>query len=672
MKKLYLILLSAACLCGTVSLRAQKANAGADREICLYDTLKVTGSGLNPGDTGTYRWRDISTNTVLSSDEYLVVKILSNSQRAYELRLMLSKNGQITVSYDTFTLKVNNLPTFQVAALPPRCYNDGPVYLSATCLARAYSGDNSRNSCNVRYYQNKTPSWISGAPSGPYVYDYTKYIQNAQIPKSGARDSICYDYTDYKGCYNKECKAIRLNPNPVAQFNSAQFAQCNGEPVLNNLAVLPFIKTGGIQSYRCLSVPAGSGINPDSAIRYNGSVFPAQWTLRCGSPADTQKTGTYVVEYCFKDAITGCSGCDTAAIEILKMVGITLLPLKSTCINQPLRLLDTFARRNDNGLPFGSGKWSCVEFNGSRNRSIPSVAAALNSVSSGRWFNPGIAAGVYMLKYTDTAGPCPQSDSAELINNGLPLVAIDVPDTVAFDDTVNLNNIVPAGPVGNWYGPGVSGRQFNPGISPQGRMFEGPYKIVYEYIHPLTGCMSSDSDYLMVQSLPELAIMPELAKPGSTYEADFGKSLMKHTDSRLQSCRWDFGNGSSSSAFSPGKITYADSGTYRVRCTVWDSRVFAADSVDITFDYKLTGISVHELLSGFRVFPNPAGAWLQIHVPANAVCSVYNMHGQAELSGISLQKGDNKLSVEDLPAGVYTLSVHLPGYSISKRLLLHK
>lgn len=673
MNKLYFFLLLAACMCCSMSLSAQKANAGADREICLYDTLKVTGSGLNPGDTGTYRWRDINTNSVLSLNENLVVKILSISTREYELRLLLNKNGQNIVTYDTFTLKVNNLPSFQWAGLPPRCYNDGPIFLTANCVAKAFSGDKTRNSCNVRYYQSKSPSWISGAPSGPYVYDFTKYIQNAQIPKSGARDSICYDFTDYKGCYNKECMAVRLNPNPEVQLNNAQFAQCNGEPLLNNLAVKPFIKAGGIQIYRCLSVPAGSGINPDSAIRYNSSVAPAQWTLKSGTVADTQKAGTYVIEYCFKDAITGCMTCDTATVDIIKIAGLYLAPLPKSCINDTLLMLDTMARSKDSGLPYTKGKWSCVEFNGSRDRSMPSVAAALNnSIVNGNRFNPGISAGVYMLKFTDTTSLCPQSDSALLVNNGLPLISIDVPDTVAFGDTVDLNNIAPAGPVGNWYGPGVSGRRFHTSISPQTKMFEGPYKVVFEYVHPLTGCRSSDSDYLMVQSLPEVAIMPQLSKPDTAYKADFTGSLMKHTNSSLQSCRWEFGNGSVSTLFNPGIITYADSGTYRVRLAVWDSRVYAADSIDFTFDYRISSTEFVQLLSGISIYPNPASDLLMLMLPGDAACSVYNQSGQAVMSGIPLQKGLNSLALGHLPAGIYTLRISLPGLSVSRRLLLEK
>jgi gliding motility-associated-like protein len=52
----------------------------------------------------------------------------------------------------------------------------------------------------------------------------------------------------------------------------------------------------------------------------------------------------------------------------------------------------------------------------------------------------------------------------------------------------------------------VTGRQFDPSVSPETKQYEGKYMMKFEYTNPLTGCTSSDSQSLLVQSNPEIVI----------------------------------------------------------------------------------------------------------------------------------------------------------------------
>jgi hypothetical protein len=100
------------------------ANAGPDREICISDTLKVNGSGLNTGDTGSYQWRDLSNGLVVSNQQLLSVKITNNANRMYQLRVQKTSNMQTYTAFDTFALTVNPLPTVQTYQM---------LYKSAYC-----------------------------------------------------------------------------------------------------------------------------------------------------------------------------------------------------------------------------------------------------------------------------------------------------------------------------------------------------------------------------------------------------------------------------------------------------------------------------------------------------------------------------------------------------------
>lgn len=175
------------------------ANAGADQEICLYDTLKVTGSGLPAGDTGSYQWRRISSNTVLSITASLQLKIVLSAPEQFELKVTRIKNGQTYIDLDTFDLKVNALPTIAYKGIPALCYNDCPYPLTNNYIAIGSAGyDPTIKDSSLRYYQRKNPSWITGGVNAndPYYISFCNYLNNAQIPSSGARDTICFEYTE--------------------------------------------------------------------------------------------------------------------------------------------------------------------------------------------------------------------------------------------------------------------------------------------------------------------------------------------------------------------------------------------------------------------------------------------------------------------------------------------
>ncbi|MDI1234298.1 MAG: hypothetical protein PSX81_08455 [bacterium] len=198
------------------------ANAGADKLICINDTLKVTGTGLNAGDTGTYTWIDLNSGFVVSATQKLSAKITTLTTRMYELYVTRTHNKVKYESRDTITITVSPLPSFIVSALPPRCYDNGNINLEKFAIARQ-GNDISKKFTDLHYFQRyKSPSWITGGPVGiaSYVYSFDKFIANNKIPNTGLRDTICYDYTDSNSCYNYECRQIRLYPNPIVNLNS--------------------------------------------------------------------------------------------------------------------------------------------------------------------------------------------------------------------------------------------------------------------------------------------------------------------------------------------------------------------------------------------------------------------------------------------------------------------
>lgn len=489
------------------------AIAKPDREICIYDTLKVKGARKPQGFYKQVIWKDLATGATMANDSSFKLKIGNMDERNYEMHLKITQLGTTCEDRDTFNLLVNALPTFQFNNIPPRCYADGAINLTQNKVAKAFSGDKSQTETDLRYYQQyKKPSWVTGGPVGvnSFVYDFPKFVTNDKVPQTGLRDTICYEYKDYKGCYNKECKPVRLNPNPVVELKSGIFCQRAGIITLDKLIVRPFIRSGGIQSFRCIGVPTGSGVDPN-AIVMTLPTFPVTTGLDPGMEGENERTGDYTIEYCYKDALTGCQTCDTTTITVIRLPEIKFDLMPRLCINHGMVTLDSFAHDQTSGKRFYEGYWSTVEFAGSRDMSNSSTAnKIINSTVGQKYFNPQYGPGQFLVKLTDTSSGCPVTDSIELIVNGLPNIKINVPDTVCSSaEPFELNNISPNGAVGTWSGQGVTGRQFDPGISPKSRQYEGKYIVKFEYTNPITSCTASDSQDILVQTMPELEILSD-------------------------------------------------------------------------------------------------------------------------------------------------------------------
>jgi hypothetical protein len=653
------------------------ANAGQDIEICYLDTIDVFGSGLNPGDTGTYQWKDLANGTVYSNTNNLKFKIVSMASRTFELRVQRKKNKITYTAYDTMFIVVNVLPTFTFAGIPPLCYDDGAINLTQRNIVKAFSGDKTVSTTDVHYYQKKTPSWISGGPVGsnPYIYNYKSFIQNGQVPKTGMRDTICYDYRDYKSCYNRECKSIRINPNPDVLVLDGVYCIKQNTVSLNNLVLKPFSKVGGIESFRCLAVPTGSGANASTVISSVPTV-PVTFNLDISAPFNSNSNGIYLIEYTFKDASTGCQRSDTATVLVKLGSKLKFNALNKLCLNQGIVALDSFVRDSNNRVVFG-GNWETIEYGGSRNRSIPSVAEKLDSsIVAGKYFRPWTGSGQYLLRYTN-AGLCDFTDSVIANVNGLPVIQIDAEDTVCYNRGLTpLLNIKPSGMLGTWSGNGlVNGRFFDPQTSPHTNTFHGPYKMFYTYTNPLTTCTSSDSLNILVQTTPEYTAFANPVS-GTQYLVDLGMNFIKHVDSNALLCMWKFGRTDSTfydSSFikNIGRKQFIDSGDYTVVLYSGIGRCGRIDTFRFKLDYRTSSIQSSQI-SKIKLYPNPVKEQLQIEVPELAKLSLFDLNGRQLIEEEVFPYSKNLVNTQSLHNGMYLIRIEMGTDTVWKRIVIER
>ncbi len=631
-----------------------KANAGVDINLCFYDSLKVMGKGLSTGDTGSYQWTDLSNSQVYSNSQYLKIKISSLASKQYEL--LVTKNtfkGTFT-GKDTLELTVNPVPTFVFHGLPSRCYVDGCIYLTNDNIAEAMPG----NISNLHYFQKfKKPSWING--SSPYAYCHQKFIANSQVPSTGFRDTVCYDYTDGNGCYNYECKPLRIYPNPVVQVRDGLFCQKVGKIRLDQLVDLPSVKTGGNESYRIISVPKGSGVDPTKILSVNASSVPFKYYMDPGLESEYHKTGDYLVEYCFSNSSTGCKSCDTAKVTVLRLPKIKFDAMPPFCVNNPLISLDSFVRDSFTGNRLTAGSWECIAYGGSRDKSDSVVKNAINnSVKSQKNFDVSInpQGGSYSLKFTDLSSGCPTSDSIERMVYGLPQIIMPNPDTICTNSglyQLSSKNYAINDTNGKWTGTYVTGNKFNSNAVVMGGAYSLAHKLVYTYTNPQTHCRDTNFFYKTTLNKPAFKIKYTL-QPNTKYKVDFAL-----IDSNMNLINfnwlWHFGNGDSSVQKYPKNIFYKDSGDYKAFLAINTGFCEGYDSITFKLSYVIEGIS--KITKLIKIYPNPADNEICIFAPIDGQLNLIDLEGKV-LMGSEVEANQlNLFDISNIKAGIYFLSI---------------
>ncbi len=487
----YILLLSF-LLFSKIQLKAQVvADAGFDKELCINDSLVVEGKGLSSSDTGTYQWKDLSNNSIISNNRFLKLKTIVVGSKLFELKVTKTKNTITYTDYDTFELITNSLPQFSGFSIGFVCFNDGPINLtSSSGLVTKVGVGNSTIVSNdsVRFFQYKNPSWVSGGP--PYIYNFT----NATIPFIGLNDSIWFEYTDLKGCYNKGSKKIKLYPNPPAELKTNTFCQKTGLITLDNLIVKPIAsdRIGAIQTFKCLKVPNGSGVDKDAVVWKDESVFPPFYVMDPGQVGENQKIGDYQIEYCLTNSITGCKTCDSIWINVARLPEIKFEQVSNFCESSDLIALDSFVYDSLTKKRFVNGFWEIIEYNGSRN-----VSNIKNGVSNGRFFNslPSLKSGSYLFKFTDISSGCDVSDSILIQYDTFVNIIFQVPDTIYSnqDSVLFLSNFRDKKDI-NWFGEAIrkDGMLFLNQIN-----FENQKSIkrgyLFCYTNPNNLCVSCDT-----------------------------------------------------------------------------------------------------------------------------------------------------------------------------------
>ncbi|MCX7650264.1 MAG: PKD domain-containing protein [Flavobacteriales bacterium] len=283
-------------------------------------------------------------------------------------------------------------------------------------------------------------------------------------------------------------------------------------------------------------------------------------------------------------------------------------------------------------------------------------------VSSTGFFSPGVSGpGVWPVTYSVTQNGCSASSTVNVIVNNIPDASISGPSVVCLKDPpVQLSAATPGGV---WSGgPYIVNGLFNPALAGRG------LKPVYYSVTDASGCTGKDTLYIQVDSLPTANF---------THQAMFLNVSFQNTSLDATSYIWNFGDGSPASTQVNPIHTYPDNGTYQV--TLIAINACGSDTFVKFITVIKAGVEEYPESAFLSVYPNPtSGALYLAHemgTPAGAIqLKLYNLQGAMIFQKVVvLGAGEQqKISLPELPEGLYLLEAELDNYRYTYRLAIRR
>lgn len=601
MKTTILILL----LYVTFNLFSQ-ANAGKNQLVCQGSFIKILGKGLNTNDTGFYTWTDLSINTIVSTKDSLYLKSNNVGIKFFELKVEKIINSQSSFSFDTVEVETVEIPIFNGFNIPSHCFNDGAINLSNGSGISASVGKNHSNlipSDSLIFYENKSPSWILGGPVGidPYILDYEKFINMYTVPSVGLSVQPCVKYTDLNGCTNFQCKTFKLIPNPTVILKALTFCQKTGLIDLEKLIVVPINRIGGTETFRCLDVPAGSGVDKDSIIWIDNSIYPSKHVLDPGQECEKEKAGEYKIEYCYRNAFSSCNTCDTINITVIHSPKLELKQIPKICEKSSF-ILNSFIYNDCTKTKFNVTKWSVSYYNNSNNTTDSIVNLALSkSIDSNLFTAQKGLKGTYKLNVNIDNSECGNFDNITLEVIESPVVKFDLPEKICSNEkSFQLINIEPQGNVGSWSGKGVFLDSFSPSAVSNFNTHIENIDISYCYT-AANNCSETLIKSIQVVKKPEIKIDAQVLYNGK-YAVKLG-TKNQNINNEFMDFSWNINNQTLTDSIIE-EYVYNDGGEKKISLTTKNKAFscFGNDSTLIKFGNLSLLNSENSLI---KIFPNP-------------------------------------------------------------------
>lgn len=595
-----------------------------------------------------------------------------------------------------------------------------------------------------------------GSPAGG-IYSGTGIFNNLFNPDSAGLGlhQIEYLYVDSNNCDNSDTFTVEVVPGAGVSLsnltgicdNEAPFSLSTGAPAggvysgagINSASGIfdPDAAASGIVEYlytlntgSCTAVDTGiievdespdvnlarqalvclgsdtvnlSGGTPLGGVYTGTHIFNNQFV----TPANT---GSFVIDYEFTDTLTGCVSSDTAVLEVVNSVNVTMRDSAGICSSAEsfdLFLGDPFGGiysgpgivnvgRKFKPENVGAGSYQIIydydtngclgsdtatlsviqgpqiNFNPVTQLCITDDTLELNATPAGGTFSgdfvtdsvflPSQAGlGTFDVTYsvTDTVTGCfAQKTVAIEVTDGN--AEISIPDTVYCenDSTVTLSgNPVP----GNFAGPGVFGVSFNPDAANAGL-----HRIEYRTI---LGCIDTAEVWVRVHPAPDLG---PINGPGTaSHFINYAYSISGVSG---QTYDWSVVGGTIVNDNNNSVTVRWGTGTVGILRVFKTNNFGCSDTAELRIDLAPLSVEESGLIDGISVYPNPTSGLVNIegyngqnrHLDYRLTDAV----GRSLQTGI-LQPGEVRevLNLNQLSGGVYFLVVKGKNTQVVKKIV---
>jgi gliding motility-associated-like protein len=543
--------------------------AGPDKAICHQDTMLLAAQHRPASISATYRWTNITTNTLLgSSFSYKVSPRNVNSPGGspsyfnYELYTKVTQGGVTCEHYDTMQIKVNVLPRvwWDPKPLKSQCHAFGDIPLYP--FVNPKTGKDISVWSGTRKVRN---TMVDSLAPNQFIYRTTK-INNSSLQNGVFRqDKIYLQYIDSNKCINVDSNTQRINGTPMVQLQKKTYCQDLGKAPLANSIIRPQPSISVNITWKVLEVP--SGIDP-TGILYEDPIGTQRYWMQFGDPTQDNYAGTYKLEYCVEDRLTGCRKCDTTTVEIITEPTVKVTSPSPLCVNWDTIDLNDYVLLNGAAPKAGSGWFTILEYGYDRNH--PKVKGT--TLPQGHYFVPSFGANTWYIKYSNNGTGCLKEDSFYVYVNDTPDAVLLPPVTLCstdplfdLDSRIDAGKTRPLGQTSTWLGPQTSGGKFDPNVTGT-KNVEGPFSLQFAYTDN-NGCSDTETYQMFVRMRPEVSITT--SKPAAACEgSDFGLQSSKKFSN---SVNWQKIQGSDGTINSPGSdnIVYKHGTGDQAAGTAW-------------------------------------------------------------------------------------------------------
>lgn len=454
-------------------------DAGNDREICQFDTLRITATG---GDT--YQWFKkegfvfTPLPTPIATGKDFVYPITKS--QGFILRATQTYQGVTCVQYDSMEVTMNLLPEITLQTPAALCLNATPLSLASL----------------VQYPTLFNGTWRSSVIPNSVVNGFF-YPAIAGV-NANPGHAVLYLVVDQNGCKNEKAVPIKVNALPVIELTDS-VAVCGDVGILS----LNTLKQKPNQGQTTQGVPEWFSLDGNPAV--NAAIDKSFVHDQKLNIAQLAQGVRYGLVFRYADNMTKCSSMDTTFIRVKKVPQTDAGTLSPLCWNDPLLDLNAAAKPSPAG-----GTWTSLDMPMQSASSIlpADVGQAAKYIAAGT---------VVRFVYTVVEEGCSKSDTLITRIKGIPNLQL-IP-FAGWCENAGMVNLTTKTNLqgGNWTGNGVSGNSFNP----QSAGVATDHILKYTYTDPSTQCRVEDQFSLEVQAVPALELVTsDKACEGEAYALD--------------------------------------------------------------------------------------------------------------------------------------------------------